>query len=55
LKYMEKTQRKETIPGRSYRGEWQTYISLRMSFFYLGSKKNVDDSNCFSVASIHNS
>jgi hypothetical protein len=55
LEYMEKTQRKEAIPGHSYRGEWQTFISLRMSFVYLGSKKEVDDSNCFSVASIHNS
>lgn len=55
LNYLEKTQRKETIPGHSYRGEWQTLMCLRMNFFYLGAKKEVDDSNCFSVVSIHNS
>ncbi len=55
LKYLETTQRKETLAGRYYRGEWETNMCLRMRFFYLGSKKKVDDSNCFSVASVHNS
>ena len=55
LEYLEKTQRKETIYGHSYKGEWQTHMCLRMGFPYLGAKKKADDSNCFSVASIHNS
>jgi hypothetical protein len=54
LKYLEATQRKETVIGHSYQGEWQTYMCLRMWFPYLGRKKKVEDSNCFSVASIHN-
>lgn len=55
LKYMEQTQRQETISGHSYRGEWPTYMCLNNGFFLLGAKREVDDSNCFSVASIHNS
>ena len=55
LKYLETTQRTETVPGHSYCGEWQTYMSLRLPFFYLGNRKEIEDSNCFAVASIHNS
>ena len=55
LKYLDNTQRKETILGSSFKGEWPTYMCLERSFFYLGSKKDIDDSNCFSVASTHNS
>jgi len=55
LKYLETTQRRETIAGHSYRGEWQTFMCLSNGFVLLGGKKKVDDSNCFSVAYIHNS
>ena len=56
LSYLENTQRKQTIPGRSYRGEWPTVMGLQRGFFLLGGRnKWVYDSNCFSVASIHNS
>lgn len=54
LKFLEETQRKETIEGQSYKGEWQTLMYLRRTFLFLGSKNITDDSNCFSVASIHN-
>ena len=55
LKYLSNTQRKETILGSSYRGEWPTYMCLERSFFLLGARKKTHDSNCFSVTSIHNS
>ncbi len=54
LNYLEQTQRKSTKAGVYYKGEWQTYMNLNRSFFLLGKKRNVDDSNCFSVAFIHN-
>ena len=54
LQYLEHTQRKETIEGCSYKGEWQSQMCMQKSFFLLGGKKDVDDSNCFAVASIHN-
>lgn len=54
LNYLEATQRRETIEGQSYRGEWPTQMCLQKSFLFLGPKRVVDDSNCFSVASIHN-
>ena len=55
LKFMDTTQLLQTISYKSYRGEWQTTMGLQRGFFLLGRKKKADDSNCFSVASIHNS
>ena len=55
LDYLDTTQRKETVLGDYYSGEWQNYMCLQNWFLLLGSKKRVEDSNCFSVASIHNS
>lgn len=54
LRYIEITQRRETVAGKSYSGEWPAYMCLKGVFPLLGKKKQVDDSNCFSVASTHN-
>lgn len=54
LKYLETTQRKETIENNVYKGEWPTYMCMKSRFFYLGPRGETDDSNCFSVASTHN-
>ena len=55
IKYLSNTQRVTTLPGRHYKGVWTSYMCMRIPFFFLGGKKNVEDSNCFSVAAIHNS
>ncbi len=55
LKFMDTTQLLKTTPNHSFRGEWQTSMGLQRGFFLLGRRKKVDDSNCFSIASIHNS
>jgi len=54
LQFLEKTQRKQTIHDSIYSGEWQTLMCLRNSFLLLGHKRDIEDSNCFSVASTHN-
>lgn len=54
IQFLEKTQRKETDPGKYYRGEWPSFMTLRTSYFFLGSKNSTEDSNCFAVASTHN-
>ena len=57
LKFLENNQRSTSndTPGSIYfKGEWPTKMGLRSSFFLLGKKKTVDDSNCFAVASTHN-
>lgn len=54
INYLQHTQRSETIEGYSYSGEWQTFMYLKSNFILLGEQSKVDDSNCFSVASIHN-
>ena len=55
LQFLENTQIQFTDTGHFYKGEWKTTMQMNKSFFYLGSKKRkADDSNCFSIASIHN-
>ncbi len=54
--YLEFVQRKEDSQQGpiTFKGEWPNKMGLRISFFLLGKKKPVDDSNCFAVTSIHN-
>ncbi len=56
IQFLHRTQRREesTKSILYYKGEWPTTMGLRISFFLLGNKKPVDDSNCFSVSSVHN-
>lgn len=54
LQYLASSQRKETINGHSFKGEWPTSMGLQQGFILLGNKNLFDDSNCFSTASIHN-
>lgn len=54
LHFLKNNQRKETIEGKFYEGEWPNYMCLQKGFFLLGKRKKIDDSNCFAVASIHN-
>lgn len=54
LLYLQNTQRKETVAGTHYRGEWPSAMKMTRGYLYLGGKQTVDDSNCFAVASIHN-
>lgn len=54
LKFMEINQIDETIEGIRYAGEWPNDMCLQRGFVLLGKKKCHEDSNCFSVTSIHN-
>ena len=55
LNFIENTQVQFTDSGHFYEGEWKTTMQMDKSFFYLGGKRRkADDSNCFSIASIHN-
>ncbi len=44
----------ETIEGQKYKGEWPSQMCLQRAFPMMGKSRCLDDSNCFSVASIHN-
>jgi len=56
LAYLEGEQVRETIEGFEYQGEWPSKISFRTTFFMLSSPEfGVYDSNCFSIAGVHNS
>ncbi len=54
LQYLQKTQRQQTSVGHWYKGEWPTQMCMERGFLLLGKKKEIEDSNCFGVASIHN-
>lgn len=54
INFVESNQIKQTIGYTQFEGEWPTLMCLEKGFLYISSKKRVYDSNCFSVASIHN-
>jgi hypothetical protein len=54
LTYIEQNQQKATIKDSVFAGEWPSTMRLKRSYILLGKKRKVFDSNCFSVASIHN-
>lgn len=54
LQYLQKNQRQQTNVGHWYRGEWPTQMCMERGFLLLGTKKEIEDSNCFAVAATHN-
>jgi len=54
LKFIESAQITNTEVGKSYAGEWPTYMTLTKRFPLLGGKKAYIDSNCFAVTATHN-
>jgi hypothetical protein len=55
LTYIKNEQNTTDIQGYEYAGEWPAYIHFRTGFLLLNNpKKGVYDSNCFSLAGIHN-
>jgi hypothetical protein len=54
LAYLEATQQKENDSIFKFKGEWETQMSMNFWFPLLGGKNSSYDSNCFSIATIHN-
>lgn len=54
LKYLVETQCDTTITGVKYKGEWEVFMELTEPFFFIGGKQKKRDSNCFTLAAIHN-
>lgn len=54
IQYLIANQEKTTIEGKQYRGEWPVFMELTEPYFVLGKRRKVRDSNCFTVAAIHN-
>lgn len=54
LSFLENTQEDSTIEGKQYAGEWSVDMQLTVPFLFIGKKQKVRDSNCFTVAAIHN-
>lgn len=54
INYLINNQEKTTIEGKQYRGEWPVFMELTEPYFVLGKRRKVRDSNCFTVAAIHN-
>lgn len=54
LHYLAQNQTTQTIEGQQYAGEWTAYMQMKGFFFLLGTKNRYRDSNCFTMAGIHN-
>lgn len=54
LTYLAEKQCTETIPGKQYAGEWEAFMEMKEAFLYLGGRNKYRDSNCFTMAGIHN-
>lgn len=54
IAYLEATQQKENDSIFKFKGEWETQMSMNFWFPLLGGENSAYDSNCFSVATIHN-
>jgi len=54
LSYLENNQQKETDSIFRFKGEWESRMNMSFWFPLLGGENNAYDSNCFSVATIHN-
>jgi hypothetical protein len=54
LAYLETSQQKENDSIFHFKGEWETQMSMNFWFPLMGGKNSSYDSNCFSVATIHN-
>ncbi len=54
LNYLAQNQTSQTIEGKQYAGEWEAYMQMKGFFFLLGTRSKYRDSNCFTMAGIHN-
>lgn len=54
LVYLKNSQTKETIFGKQYKGEWEATMGMKLPFVMLGGRSRYRDSNCFTMAGIHN-
>ncbi|AFK02965.1 hypothetical protein Emtol_1823 [Emticicia oligotrophica DSM 17448] len=54
LNYLTQHQTTQTIEGKQYAGEWEAFMQMKGFFFFLGVKNQYRDSNCFTMAGIHN-
>jgi hypothetical protein len=54
LAYLQSTQQKENDSIFRLKGEWETQMSMNFWFPLMGKENSEYDSNCFSVATIHN-
>lgn len=54
LVYLQNSQTKQTIIGKQYAGEWEATMGMKLPFVMLGGKSRYRDSNCFTMAGIHN-
>ncbi|WP_435357242.1 hypothetical protein [Emticicia sp. SJ17W-69] len=54
LTYLSEKQCTETIAGKQYAGEWEAFMEMKEAFLYLGGRNKYRDSNCFTMAGIHN-
>lgn len=54
LKYLAENQCTQTIEGKQYAGEWEAFMQMKEAFLYLGGRSKYRDSNCFTMAGIHN-
>jgi len=54
LSYLQDAQQKENDSIFSFKGEWPSHMSMNFWFPLLGGERSAYDSNCFSVATVHN-
>ncbi|RYU95640.1 hypothetical protein [Emticicia agri] len=54
LQYLSAKQCTQTIAGKQYAGEWEARMRMEGFILLLGGKSNYRDSNCFTMAGIHN-
>ncbi|GAB3504116.1 prenyltransferase/squalene oxidase repeat-containing protein [Emticicia fontis] len=54
LQYLSAKQCTQTIEGKQYAGEWEAHMRMEGFILLLGHKSNYRDSNCFTMAGIHN-
>ncbi len=54
LTYLAEKQCTQTIASKQYAGEWEAFMQMKAAFPYLGKSSKYRDSNCFTMAGIHN-
>lgn len=54
VRFLEQNQEDSTIIAEQYKGEWPVFKELTTYYIFIGKKQKKRDSNCFTVAAIHN-
>jgi hypothetical protein len=54
IQFILNSQKKNTIIGKSYAGEWPVDMHLTSPYFFIGKKQKAEDSNCFTISAIYN-